>query len=54
MSLLSLYEGRTIDFELPDHSTIKGKMIRSGYVRPDYFNPNNYYGDGSGRADHRS
>lgn len=42
MSLLSLYEGRTIDFELPDHSTIKGKVIRSGYVRPDYFNPNNY------------
>jgi hypothetical protein len=44
MSLLSLYEGRTIDFELPDHSTIKGKVIRSGYVRPDYFNPNNYGG----------
>lgn len=42
ISLLSLYEGRTIDFELPDHSTIKGKVIRSGYVRPDYFNPNNY------------
>ena len=42
MSLLSLYEGRTIDFELPDHSTLKGKVIRSGYVRPDYFNPNNY------------
>jgi len=42
MSLLSLYEGRTIDFELPDHSTIKGKVIRSGYVRPDYFNSNSY------------
>ena len=42
ISLLSLYEGRTIDFEMPDHSTIKGKVIRSGYVRPDYFNPNNY------------
>lgn len=41
-SLLSLYEGRTIDFELPDHSTIKGKVIRSGYVRPDYFNMNGY------------
>lgn len=39
-SLLSLYEGRTIDFELPDHSTVKGKVIRSGYVRPDYFNVN--------------
>jgi hypothetical protein len=44
MSLLSLYEGRTIDFELPDHSTIKGKVIRSGYVRPDYFKPNNHGG----------
>src|SRR2546423_261308 len=42
ISLLSLYEGRTIDFELPDHSTVKGKVIRSGYVRPDYFNPNSY------------
>lgn len=42
MSLLSLYEGRTIEFEMPDHSTIKGKVIRSGYVRPDYFSPNNY------------
>src|SRR5581483_3386506 len=42
ISLLSLYEGRTIDFQLPDHSTVKGKVIRSGYVRPDYFNPNSY------------
>jgi hypothetical protein len=42
LSLLSLYEGRTIDFELPDHSLIKGKVIRSGYVRPDYFNLNGY------------
>ncbi len=41
-SLLSLYEGRTIDFELPDHTTVKGKVIRSGYVRPDYFNINGY------------
>ena len=41
-SLLSLYEGRTIDFELPDHSTVKGKVVRSGYVRPDYFNMNGY------------
>jgi hypothetical protein len=41
-SLLSLYEGRTIDFELPDHTTVKGKVIRSGYVRPDYFNLNGY------------
>src|SRR5215472_15473392 len=42
MSLLSLYEGRTIDFELPDHTTVKGKVVRSGYVRPDYFNSNGY------------
>lgn len=42
MSLLSLYEGRTIDFELPDHSTIKGKVVRSGFVRPDYFAINGY------------
>lgn len=41
-SLLSLYEGRTIDFEQPDRSLVKGKVIRSGYVRPDYFNSNNY------------
>src|ERR1700733_4547504 len=26
-SLLSLYEGRVVDFELPDKSTIKGKVI---------------------------
>lgn len=42
MSLLSLYEGRTIDFEQPDHSMVKGKVIRSGYVRPDTFNMNGY------------
>ncbi len=42
MSLLSLYEGRTIDFEQPDHSMVKGKVIRSGYVRPDTFNMNSY------------
>lgn len=42
MSLLSLYEGRTIDFELPDHSMVKGKVIRSGYIRPDTFNMNGY------------
>jgi hypothetical protein len=41
-SLLSLYEGRTIDFEQPDHTTVKGKIVRSGYVRPDYFNMNGY------------
>lgn len=41
-SLLSLYEGRTIEFELGDHSTVKGKVVRSGFVRPDYFNRNGY------------
>jgi len=41
-SLLSLYEGRTIDFELPDRTTVKGKVVRSGFVRPDYFNMNGY------------
>lgn len=42
LSLLSLYEGQTIDFELPDHSTVKGKVIRSGYVPADYFEMNGY------------
>jgi hypothetical protein len=42
ISLLSLYEGRTIDFEQPDHSTIKGKVVRSGYVPQGYFNVNSY------------
>ncbi len=41
-SLLSLYEGRVVDFELPDKSTVKGKVVRSGFVRPDYFNMNGY------------
>ena len=41
-SLLALYEGRTIDFELPDHTRVKGKVIRSGFVRQDYFNANRY------------
>ena len=43
MSLLSLYEGRTIDFEQPDRTRVKGKVVRSGYVHPDYFNINNPY-----------
>jgi len=30
--LLSLYEGKTIDFLLPDKTTVKGKIIRSGFV----------------------
>jgi len=42
ISLLSLYEGRTIDFEQPDHSTIKGKVVRSGYVPQGYFDGNGY------------
>lgn len=46
-SLLSLYEGRTIDFELPDKSTVKGKIVRSGFVRPDNYNINGYQQYGS-------
>lgn len=42
ISLLSLYEGRTIDFEQPDHSMVKGKVVRSGFVRPDVFSVNGY------------
>lgn len=33
--LLTLSEGKTIDFQLPDKSIIQGKIIRSGYV-PHY------------------
>ncbi len=41
--LLSLFEGKTIEF-LVDHSaTVKGKVIRSGYVPPA--SPGQYYGD---------
>ena len=36
-SLLSLYEGRTINFELPGGQTVNGKVIRSGYVPHSYF-----------------
>jgi hypothetical protein len=39
-SLLSLYEGKTIDFEHPDHTIVKGRVVRSGYVPPDYFHGN--------------
>ena len=42
--LLSLYEGRTIDFELnpgaQDPVVVKGKIVRSGYVPPTF----NQYG----------
>jgi hypothetical protein len=51
MSLLSLYEGRTIDFEQPDKTTIKGKVVRSGYVHPDYFNVNGYNQNYPGQED---
>lgn len=30
--LLSLYEGKTIDFVLPDKQVVQGKIIRSGFV----------------------
>ena len=41
-SLLSLYEGRTIDFEISGGATVKGKIIRSGYVPHSYFAMNRY------------
>src|SRR4051812_48052133 len=33
-ALLSLYEGKTIDFQVDATKIIKGKIIRSGYVPP--------------------
>ena len=54
ISLLSLYEGRTIDFEQPDHSTVKGKVVRSGFVRPNYFNVNGYNQNYPGRKNRSS
>ena len=33
-ALLSLYEGRTIDFLRPDGSSLKGRIVRSGYIAP--------------------
>jgi hypothetical protein len=39
--LLSLFEGKTLGFELPDHTIVKGKVIRSGYV-PQYEIPGPY------------
>jgi hypothetical protein len=33
-ALLSLYEGRTIDFQIDANKVVKGKIIRSGYVPP--------------------
>ena len=43
--LLSLYEGKTIDFEVgtpQEMQIVKGKVIRSGYVPHDYFAMNRY------------
>jgi hypothetical protein len=44
--LLSLFEGKTIDFQLKDQNNqpfnVKGKIIRSGYVSPS--SPMNMYG----------
>src|SRR4051812_42348222 len=33
-ALLSLYEGRTIEFLRPDGSALKGRVVRSGYIAP--------------------
>jgi hypothetical protein len=44
--LLSLYEGKIIDFELPGGKTVKGKIIRSGYAPPNYFQPGQPYYSG--------
>ncbi len=33
--LLNLFEGKTIEFLLPDRTTVKGRIVRSGYV-PHY------------------
>jgi hypothetical protein len=43
--LLSLYEGKTIDFEVgsgPSMQIVKGKVIRSGYTPHDIFAMNRY------------
>ena len=40
--LLFLYEGKTIEFELPGGQTVKGKIIRSGYVPHSYLAMNQY------------
>jgi hypothetical protein len=38
--LLSLYEGKTIDFQISPGNNIQGKVIRSGYI------PSSYYAQG--------
>jgi hypothetical protein len=40
--LLSLYEGKTIDFQVQPGAVIRGKIIRSGYVSPSSYNQQNY------------
>src|SRR5216683_3081560 len=43
--LLSLYEGKTLDFEVgtpQGMQIVKGKVIRSGYTPHDYFAMNRY------------
>jgi hypothetical protein len=40
--LLSLYEGKTIDFEVTPGQFVKGKVIRSGYTPHNYFSMNRY------------
>jgi hypothetical protein len=38
--LLSLYEGKTIDFQISPGNNVQGKVIRSGYI------PSSYYAQG--------
>lgn len=40
--LLSLYEGKTIEFEISGGQIVKGKVIRSGYTPHSYFAMNRY------------
>jgi hypothetical protein len=40
--LLSLYEGKTIDFEILPGQFVKGRVIRSGYASHNYFAMNRY------------
>jgi hypothetical protein len=40
--LLSLYEGKTIDFDAGNGQIVKGKVIRSGYAPHNYFAINRY------------
>jgi hypothetical protein len=40
--LLSLYEGKTIEFETSGGQIVKGKVIRSGYAPHSYFAMNRY------------